>query len=132
MKMSSASPDNIFANLPARVSEAVCLYWSNSVRGGQQMRGFELIIRDILLAGGIQEHEIFYGSKLEIPGYFRPHKRWDILAVVEGKLVAAVEFKSQGGSVGKNYNNRVEEAVGSAKDLWTAYREEVIPATPRP
>jgi hypothetical protein len=35
-----------------------------------------------------------------------------------------MEFKSQAGkSIGNNVNNRAEEAVGSAKDIWTAFRE---------
>ena len=29
-------------------------------------------------------------------------------------LVAAVEFKSQVGSIGNNFNNRTEEALGNA------------------
>ena len=41
-----------------------------------------------------------------------------------GQLVAALEFKSQvGPSFGNNFNNRSEEAIGTAHDLWTAYRE---------
>ena len=40
-----------------------------------------------------------------------------------GRLVAALEFKSQVGSFGNNFNNRSEEAIGSAVDFWTAYRE---------
>ncbi len=39
-------------------------------------------------------------------------KKWDLL-VVEGCLIAAIEFKSQVGSFGNNYNNRTEEALGS-------------------
>ena len=36
----------------------------------------------------------------------------------------AVEFKSQvGPSFGNNFNNRTEEAIGNAEDIWTAYRE---------
>jgi hypothetical protein len=47
-----------------------------------------------------------------------------MLVVHEGHLVAAIEFKSQRGpSFGNNFNNRTEEALGSAVDLWTAYRE---------
>jgi hypothetical protein len=39
--------------------------------------------------------------------------------------VTAVEFKSQvGPSFGNNYNNRVEEAIGNAADVWTAFREQ--------
>ena len=45
------------------------------------------------------------------------------MIVHDGRLIAAVEFKSQRGSFGNNFNNRAEEAIGSATDLWTAYRE---------
>jgi hypothetical protein len=40
-----------------------------------------------------------------------------------GRLVAALELKSQVGSLGNNFNNRTEEALGTACDFWTAYRE---------
>lgn len=61
---------------------------------------------------------------VEIPGYYRAEKEWDLLVLAEGQLVAGIEFKSQvGPSFGNNLNNRVEEAVGSASDLWTAFRE---------
>ncbi len=44
--------------------------------------------------------------------------------VVAPQLVTAIEFKSQvGPSFGNNYNNRVEEAIGNATDIWTAFRE---------
>jgi hypothetical protein len=47
--------------------------------------------------------------------------------------LAAVEFKSQRGpSFGNNFNNRTEEAMGSALDLWTAYREGAFNKTIRP
>ena len=43
---------------------------------------------------------------------------------MNGQLLAAIEAKSQvGPSFGNNSNNRTEEAMGSALDLWTAFRE---------
>jgi hypothetical protein len=50
----------------------------------------------------------------------------------EGRLVAAVELKSQVGSFGNNFNNRTEEAIGTAHDFWTAYREGAFGRHPRP
>lgn len=51
----------------------------------------------------------------------------------EDRLVLAMEFKSQAGkSIGNNVNNRSEEAVGSAKDLWTAFREGRFGSSPTP
>lgn len=44
-----------------------------------------------------------------------------------GKLIAAIELKSQVGSYGNNFNNRAEEAIGSAVDFWTAFREGQFP-----
>ena len=47
-----------------------------------------------------------------------------MLVVKDGYLIAALEAKSQvGPSFGNNFNNRTEEAMGSALDLWTAFRE---------
>lgn len=66
-------------------------------------------------------------------GYFRPTKLWDMLVINDGRLVAALEFKSQvGPSFGNNFNNRTEEAIGTAVDLWTAYREGAFGQAPRP
>jgi hypothetical protein len=70
---------------------------------------------------------------LTLPGYFRPTKLWDLLVMNQEKLIAAVEFKSQvGPSFGNNANNRCEEALGTAVDLWTAYREGAFGESRRP
>jgi hypothetical protein len=43
---------------------------------------------------------------MELPGYFRPTKEWDLLVILDGNLLASIEFKSQiGPSFGNNYNN---------------------------
>ena len=47
--------------------------------------------------------------------------------------MTAMEFKSQAGpSFGNNFNNRSEEAIGSATDIWVAYREGRFGETPPP
>ena len=91
------------------------------------------LVRDVLVQNGIQEKKIFFDSDLELPGYFRPNKKWDLLVVDRKELVLAIEFKSQvGPSFGNNFNNRTEEAMGTALDLWTAYREGVFGAQKAP
>ena len=66
-------------------------------------------------------------SKLELPGYYRAEKKWDLLVISKGHLVAAIEFKSQAGeSIGNNVNNRSEEAIGMATDLWVAFRGSAV------
>ncbi|WP_083523442.1 PaeR7I family type II restriction endonuclease [Methanofollis ethanolicus] len=49
------------------------------------------------------------------------------------ELVAVLELKSQKGpSFGNTINNRTEEVLGSAHDLWTAYREGAFRTSPSP
>jgi hypothetical protein len=69
---------------------------------------------------------------MELPGWYRPEKKWDLLVVSDGKLLSGIEFKSHVGSFGNNYNNRTEEAIGSATDIWAAYREGAFKPSARP
>jgi len=95
-----------------------------AVTGGQHMGALETLVVDVLIAAGLTEVDIKVKSKLELPGYYRAEKKWDLLVISKGYLVAAIEFKSQAGeSIGNNVNNRSEEAIGTATDLWVAFRE---------
>lgn len=95
-----------------------------AVTAGNQMRSLESLVTGILCESGLQKLDVKTQSVLEIPGYYRAEKKWDLIVVSEGHLVLAMEFKSQvGPSFGNNFNNRSEEAIGSATCLWTAYRE---------
>lgn len=103
-----------------------------AVTGGKQMDGFVSLVRQIVITAGIPVSCIYERTKVELPGYFRPEKKWDIVIVDNGILLATIEFKSHIGSFGNNFNNRSEEAVGNASDLWTAYREGAFKPSPRP
>ena len=75
------------------------------------------------MEAGVPDSTI-YKNSTELPGYFRPTKAWDLVVVVDGQLLASIEFKGQvGPSFGNNFNNRVEESLGNSQDLLTAYRE---------
>ena len=103
------------------------------VTGGTQMGALEVLVADILCDAGLKKLDIRTRTALELPGYFRATKKWDLIVVSEGQLVLAMEFKSQAGkSIGNNVNNRSEEAVGSAKDIWTAFREGRFGNSPTP
>lgn len=99
----------------------------SSVTGGKQLDGFIELLKEVSLDLGIPNSCIFVKGN-SLPGYFRPSKDWDFLIITpKNQLVAVVEFKSQIGSFGNNFNNRTEEALGSAIDLWTAFRENGFP-----
>ena len=141
------------AEINKRLAEAVAFYWNtrkkqsdkqttsgradqgarSAVTGGAQMDGFIQLITDLIIEAGADEKYIFHNKHLVLPGFFRPTKEWDLLVVKDGQLILALEAKSQvGPSFGNNFNNRTEEAMGSAMDLWTAFREGAFNKTIKP
>ncbi|WP_242968521.1 PaeR7I family type II restriction endonuclease [Sulfobacillus sp. hq2] len=125
--------------LRPRIQDAIRVFWSTrlsqqvkqreagvqdqgtrgSVTGGKQMEGFIQLIRWLLLANGVKASEIFTSGKLELPGFYRPAKQWDLVVVRHHpsgvkRLVATIEVKSHVGSFSNNFNNRTEEAMGSS------------------
>lgn len=140
-------------NIDKRLHAAVQSYWNarrknkekqvksgridagtrGEVTGGTQMGALEGLVSDILCDAGLKKVDIRTRTALELPGYFRATKKWDLIVVSNGALVVVMEFKSQAGqSIGNNVNNRSEEAVGSAKDIWTAFREGRFGQAPPP
>jgi len=78
------------------------------------------LLEEIFLDAGFPSESISRASRLELPGYYRAEKKWDLVVVHDGQLAAAIELKSQvGPSFGNNFNNRSEEAIGNATDIWT-------------
>lgn len=142
------------ANYEIKAREATMAFWGNrekarqkqieagtidqgeraGVTAGKSIDGFIALVIDIVRANGL-DHAAIHQKRavLTLPGYFRPTKLWDLLVTNEGRLIAAIELKSQvGPSFGNNFNNRTEEAIGTAHDLWTAYREGAFGKQTRP
>ncbi len=142
-------------NYQKKAREAVQAFWGNreaarqkqiesgkadqgeraGVTAGKNMDGFlALVLDDVVRANGLARAQ-FHQQRtlLTLPGYFRPTKLWDLLVTYKGQLIAAIELKSHvGPSFGNNFNNRTEEALGTAHDFWTAYREGAFGKQPRP
>ncbi len=144
---------NLPENLQDMIGDAVAHYWEtrlsqqrrqqqsgrvdaglrSAVTGGAQMDGFVELFTRLIVSTGLDIKLVQRKGSLELPGFFRPTKEWDLLVVKDGRLIAAIEAKSQvGPSFGNNFNNRTEEAMGSALDLWTAYREGAFHTSPQP
>ena len=101
--------------------------------GGAHLDGFADLIRTLIVAAGVSDSAVHRRTRVELPGYYRAEKKWDLVVVIDGRLFATIEFKAQvGPSFGNNYNNRTEEALGNATDYWAAYREGAFGESPRP
>ena len=120
---------SIFSDLSEQSERAVAHYWQtrraqikkqqevgradqglrSAVTGGAQMDGFIDLFTEIIINAGISEQYVFRKKSVELPGYFRPTKEWDLLVVRDQMLIAAIEAKSQvGPSFGNNFNNRTQ------------------------
>ena len=105
--------EKILQSLGRKVAEAVASYWLTrkrqttkqkaaggkdqgaraAVTGGAQMDGFINLFTEILQQAGVDKAHIFQKKRLELPGFFRPTKEWDLLVVREDQLVIALETK---------------------------------------
>jgi hypothetical protein len=148
------NPDDVLRDLDAQLRSALTFFWTAriaqserqgehtgqrdrgdraAVTGGSDCGEFVQLVQKLIVASGLPETQVFATRRTtDLPGYFRATKDWDLVAVLDGMLVAVVELKSQVGSFGNNFNNRTEEALGNATDLWTAYREGAFRPSPRP
>jgi hypothetical protein len=141
---------SILAELPKYTREAVRFYWETRSRqlqkqrdaggsdqgfrsaatGGAQMNGFIEVFTQLVIEAGIDRAHIFYDQSLELPGYFRPNKKWNFIVVVKGQLVAALKTKAHRGPFSDD-NRGAQQTICDVLDLWAAYRT-APDACPRP
>lgn len=131
------SPQLLPADFDSKVDEAVEAFWAtrgnhvesrlqggsrDSVVSGKNMNWFVALVGHVARHCGLPPDAVHTRkSKVVLPGYFRATKNWDVLVIHERRLLGVFEFKSQVGSFGNNFNNRSEEVIGSAADLWIAH-----------
>lgn len=92
-----------------------------SVTGGQHLGPLQDVIAEQFTSLVELGAQVRRTGIIPLPGFYRRAKNWDIVVTFERILVAAIECKSQVGSFGNNFNNRTEEAIGNAVDLWRGY-----------
>ena len=104
------------------------------VTGGKNLAGFANLITNLIRQSVPAGVEVWGGSsEVALPGFFRPAKLWDVVAVRNDELLVAIELKSHvGPSFGNNFNNRTEEALGDSQDFWAAYEAGAYGFGPRP
>ncbi len=101
------------------------------VTGGRHLDALHQLVVSVFVDAGIPTRLIDV-KRRPVAGYFCCDKSWDIVVMVADRVVGIVELKSMAGtSPGQNYNNRTDEALGQAVDVWKAVEREII-RPPRP
>lgn len=143
---------NELPNYESQVDAAVGDYWSvrksqadrsrdsgvlntgirAEVTGGRHLDALQELVVSLFVDAGIPSHLIDV-KKRPIAGYFRRDKSWDVVVMVADRVVGIIELKSMAGnSPGQNYNNRTDEALGQALDVWKAVERQIINSPLRP
>lgn len=105
----------------AKVAKEIGAKRTDSTRGGKQFNEVAAILAKPFVEAGFATDEIHIDSRLALPGYYRPLKQWDLVVSHRGSIMAAFELKALGNPYySNNYNNRVEEALGTAIDTRQA------------
>ena len=101
------TPEKNTLKIDDRTAEAVSHYWQtraaqrkkqeaggkadqglrSAVTGGAQMDGFIDLFTELITLAGISLNNIFRKKAVELPGFFRPTKEWDLLVILDQKLV---------------------------------------------
>ena len=130
-------PELLPSDFDIKLASAVKMFWQTrggstsasqggtrgAVISGKNMDGFIDLVRGVVKHCGLPVQSVHTRKRdVVLPGYFRATKNWDVLIIHRQRLLAVWEFKSQVGSFGNNFNNRSEEAIGAAADLWVASR----------
>lgn len=104
----------------------------SEVTGGRHLDELQALLVRVFIDAGIPAHLIDV-KKRPIAGYFRRDKSWDVVVMVADRVVGIIELKSMAGtSPGQNYNNRTDEALGQAVDVWKAVERGIIDTPLRP
>ena len=143
---------NTIPNYDERVQAAVASYWNvrrtqaersrdlgvvntglrAEVTGGRHMNALQLLLVEVFVDAGIPP-QMLEVKKRPVPGYFRRDKSWDIVVTVSDRVLAIIELKSiVGSNPGQNFNNRTDEALGQAMDVWKAVERGIIDSPLRP
>ncbi len=102
------------------------------VTGGRHLDALELLLVEVLVDAGIPS-SMLEVKRRPVPGYFRRDKSWDIVVTVKDRVLAIIELKSiVGDNPGQNFNNRTDEALGQAMDVWKAVERGIIDSPLRP
>ncbi|GAA1080373.1 PaeR7I family type II restriction endonuclease [Nocardiopsis metallicus] len=103
---------------------------TSSTRAGNYFTGVAELIGKFFLDVGYPRASVQFRQDhgLEVLGYYRPQKQWDVMVTSGNTLVAAFDLKALSGpSFGRNYNSRFHEALGNAIDVNRAHLEELYP-----
>jgi hypothetical protein len=96
----------------------------SAVTGGAQMDGFIDLLAGLAVEFGTRHRDVRRGKHARLPGLFLSSKQWDLAVFHEDQVLCAFKAVSSD-RIGdlEPAEELVNDAIGSACELWGAYRE---------
>ena len=88
----------------------------SAVTGGKQMDGFVQLVRSLLVTASVPESCIGIGKRIELPGWFRAEKQWDLI------VVTTASFSQPSNSSPRSAHRLATTSITEPKKRWAAPR----------
>jgi hypothetical protein len=99
----------------------------SAVTGGAQMDGFIDLLAGLAVEFGARRQDVRRGKHGRLPGLFLSSRQWDLVLFHQGQVLCAFRMVSSDKTGDQEpAEGLVNDAIGSAHELWGAYRESAI------
>jgi hypothetical protein len=145
--LTSAMAIQLPRDLDARVQAAVRHFWDtrstqaskqqqggradqgarSAVTGGAQMDGFIDLLAGLAIEFGARREDVRRGKHGRLPGLFLASRQWNLAVFHNDQVLCAFKVVSSDRTGDREPTEAlVNDAIGSACELWGAYRESTI------
>lgn len=92
----------------------------SAVTGGLHLDALGGLVHALLVDAGVADTDVRLKKALELPGYYRPEKQWDLLVLVDGELVPALA-----GTGGAELREQLQQSLRGSDRQCRGYLESV-------
>ncbi len=123
----------VLTDYEARTRQAVAWYWKALHQPTSRLEGFQALVSRLLVDNDLPDARVHTRHELELPGFFMPTRKWDMVVMHEGRLVAALGIKARTAQASENgLVAMTEEAICTGKEMDTLCRRQAFGPGLRP
>lgn len=123
----------VLTDYEVRTRRAVAGYWKALDQPTLRLEGFQALVSRLLADNDLPDARVHTHHELKLPGFFMPTRKWDMVVMHEGRLVAALRIKARTArSLEKGLVAMIEEAISTGTEMDTLSRKQAFGPGLRP
>ncbi|WP_257461319.1 PaeR7I family type II restriction endonuclease [Archangium lipolyticum] len=123
----------VLTDYVARTRQAVDWYWKALNQPTSRMEGFHALVSRIVADNDLPNARVHTSHEMKLPGFFTPARKWDMVVMHEGRLVAALGIRAWAGPPSEHgLVAMAEEAICTGKEMDTLSRQQAFGSGLRP